>query len=71
MRALSEYVGSSNVVATDISDKKVDLPCKEETLDVCDYKKYEKLVKDYKIDYIVHLASILSALGEKNPDLAT
>jgi threonine 3-dehydrogenase len=28
-------------------------------------------VKEHKIDYIVHLASILSALGERFPDRAT
>ena len=32
--------------------------------------KYERLVKENKIDYIVHLAAILSALGEKFPDRA-
>lgn len=40
-------------------------------MDVVDYSKYESLVKSNKITYIVHLAAILSALGEKHPDLAT
>jgi len=49
----------------------VDLPCVVETLDVCDFKNYDRLVKENKIDYIIHLASILSAMGEKYPDRAT
>jgi len=59
------------VIACDVNNKKVDLPCAVETLDVCDFKKYEELVKENKIDYIIHLASILSALGERYPDKAT
>lgn len=39
-------------------------------MDVADFNKYEKLVKDHKITYIVHLAAILSALGERFPDRA-
>ena len=35
-----------------------------------DERNYMRLVKSHKINYIVHLAGILSALGEKNPDLA-
>mmetsp|Transcript_11510 Transcript_11510/g.11493 ORF Transcript_11510/g.11493 Transcript_11510/m.11493 type:complete len:193 (-) Transcript_11510:304-882(-) len=49
---------------------KVDLACEQATLDVVDYEKYSALVKKHKITYIVHLAAILSALGEKRPDLA-
>lgn len=58
------------MIAADVSDKKVDLPCRFEHLDVSDLKKYETLVKENKIDYIVHLAAILSALGERFPDRA-
>jgi len=37
---------------------------------VSDHKKYDSLVSSNKITYIVHLAAILSALGEKFPDRA-
>ena len=59
------------MIATDVDDKKVELPCRYETLDVTDKDKFAGMVKDNKIDYIVHLAAILSALGEKIPDVAT
>lgn len=67
---LCKEVGRDNVIATDVSDKKVGFPCREEQLDIMDFKKFEALVKDNKITYIVHLASILSALGERFPDRA-
>lgn len=51
-------------------DQKFDFPCRFEKLDICDADKYRSLVKEHKVDYIVHLAGILSALGEKHPDLA-
>ncbi|CDW71851.1 nad-dependent epimerase [Stylonychia lemnae] len=70
VHALCKEVGRENVVAADISDKKADLPCKFEQLDVADFGRYEKIVKDHKITYIVHLAAILSALGERFPDRA-
>lgn len=39
-------------------------------MDIVDEQKYRGLVKDNNVNYIVHLAGILSAAGEKNPDLA-
>jgi len=39
-------------------------------MDICDAAKYRKIVETNKVDYIIHLAGILSALGEKHPDLA-
>mmetsp|Transcript_24795 Transcript_24795/g.17500 ORF Transcript_24795/g.17500 Transcript_24795/m.17500 type:complete len:131 (+) Transcript_24795:334-726(+) len=70
VKALCEELGDDQVVACDISDRDVELPCKFEKLDVCDKGEYERIIKDNKITYIVHLAAILSALGERQPDLA-
>ena len=70
VRALCKELGPENVIATDVAEQKFDFPCRYESLDVCDDDKYSKLVKDNKINYIVHLAGILSALGERHPDLA-
>ena len=39
-------------------------------MDVTDKQTFEKIVKDEKIDYIVHLAAIISSLGEQHPKLA-
>jgi len=41
-----------------------------ETVDVTEKKSIEKVVEDYDIDTIYHMAAILSAVGEKNPWLA-
>jgi len=49
----------------------VNLPCRYEQLDVTDFKRYDEIVAEHKVDYIVHLAAILSALGERFPDRAT
>jgi nucleoside-diphosphate-sugar epimerase len=40
-----------------------------ETLDVRDLKRLQQIVEQYQIDTIYHLASLLSATGEQNPDL--
>ena len=44
--------------------------CKYVQLDVTNKEKYEAIVKENNVDYILHLAAILSSLGEKFPDLA-
>ena len=71
VKAICKEVGTAgSVIASDLGDKKVDFPCNYTSLDICDESKYRGLVKDNKIDYIVHLAAILSASGELYPDKA-
>lgn len=69
---LRKLHGTDQVIVTDIVEK--DMPaCKEgpfELLDVSDPKRMMELVKKHKVDWVVHLAAILSATGEKNPSLA-
>lgn len=70
--SLREKYGKDNVVATDIQE-----PCEEnkkagpcEKLDVLDKAALEGMVEKYSIDTIYHLGAILSAVGEKKPQLA-
>jgi threonine 3-dehydrogenase len=71
VQAIANEFGIDNVIASDVDPRPVDFNgCKSVTLDVCDHKAIEKVVRDEGITYIVHLAAILSALGEKNVDLA-
>jgi len=53
-----------------VTEQKFDFPCRFEKLDVVDADAYRKAVKGHGATYMVHMASILSALGERNPDLA-
>jgi UDP-glucose 4-epimerase len=64
------YWGEDNVVAADSYGKEVDVPCKFESLDVNDADRYDKVVIDNKIDYIVHLPAIMPDLGDRFPDRA-
>ena len=64
VEALQEKHGHDNVIATDIRDTK---GCK--ILDVMDKEGIEKLVLEQDITEIYHLAALLSATGEKNPEL--
>ena len=60
----------SFVLASDLKSTPALGDCPFETLDVTDESKLESLCKAHKIDTVVHLASLLSATGEKNPELA-
>lgn len=69
---LRNQYGENNVVATDIDEGK----CKKlsegpwEKLDATDGERFVEIVKKYKIDTIYNMVALLSATGEKNPDLA-
>ena len=70
-KSICKEVGpQGTVLATDLGNAKVEFPCKYTSLDICDESHYKELVKEHKIDYIVHLAAILSATGELYPDKA-
>jgi len=69
---LRKKYGNENVVAvsrkTEPNEELKQGPC--EFADACDKSAVEALIKKYEIDTVCHLASILSATGEKNPELA-
>ena len=67
--ALRERYGTQNVVACDIK------PLQEgsgpfELADVTDREALQGIIRKHRIGSIYHLVSILSAAGEKNPNLA-
>ncbi len=71
--ALREKYGSDNVVAT--GRKTEPSPDLRDSgpfyfINVCSRESVEEIVKKHDIDTIVHMAAILSAVGEKNPALA-
>ncbi len=70
---LRKKYGGENVVACGHTRKPGEKLLKTgpfEYLDVTNKGEIEKIVKKYDIDTIYHLAAILSAKGEKNPQLA-
>lgn len=71
--AFRKLYGNENIIASDLSTK----VCPDllnsgpfVQLDVLDAKALGETIDKYKVDGIVHLAAILSAVGEKNPQLA-
>ncbi len=68
--ALKKLYGESNVICSDLKSNQIAeefLPY--ETLDVLDKSRLADLVFKHKIEVIYHLAAILSAAGERNPQL--
>jgi nucleoside-diphosphate-sugar epimerase len=70
---LRRIYGESNVVASDIN---INI-CKNlsdsgplEELDALDGNRFSEIVKKYKVDTIFNMVALLSATGEKNPQLA-
>ena len=69
--ALRARYGRANVVATDKAVTRAQAAAGVlEPLDVMHLSSVERAVKAHHVDAIYHLAAILSAVGEANPDLA-
>jgi nucleoside-diphosphate-sugar epimerase len=70
---LRKRYGNENVVASDIKPIPEGIADQNEPfehIDCLDAQEIYSAVKKYKIDAIFHLAAILSARGEENPQLA-
>jgi len=69
--ALRERHGRDNVIASDIKTPPRPYPDGPFIyVDVLSMDNLARVVLEYRIDWIVHLASLLSANGEQNPQLA-
>jgi len=65
--------GKENVVLSDIRrlPKEISIDLKPYVYaDVCSHETLDRLVVEYEIDWVIHNSSILSATGERDPNLA-
>lgn len=69
-QALCDKYGSDAVIATDIREPQTPAGCRFMVLDVMDKQALRELVTSESISEIYHLAAMLSAKGEKNPQAA-
>jgi len=70
---LRKKYGSQNVIAVGHKRKPSDKLLQSgpfEYVDVADRMNIEKIVRKYDIDTVYHLAAVLSAVGEENPQVA-
>ncbi len=67
---LETYFGVGNVIASDVKLPPGNPSTKFAYCDVLNFDMLSRVVLEQRIDVIVHLASILSAIGEMNPQLA-
>lgn len=66
---LFKLYGSENVLLTDIVSSIKGVSKKNyKKLDVKDRKQYESIVKSFKPDTVIHLAAVLSARSEVQPE---
>jgi nucleoside-diphosphate-sugar epimerase len=72
VKVLANQIGADRVIATDLSDSKPEVlgDCIYEKLDIREKQRYLDLTKKYKVTTIIQQAAIISALAEKNVDLA-
>jgi nucleoside-diphosphate-sugar epimerase len=67
--ALKKIYGSSNVITSDIIEDSLEELKPYEKLNILDKTRLSEVIKKHNIEVIYHLAAILSAAGEKNPNL--
>jgi threonine 3-dehydrogenase len=68
---LRNIYGRDNVIATDVREApEMIAQGPFEHFDVTDFKALEDLVQKHEVGTLIHLAALLSATGEKNPQLA-
>jgi nucleoside-diphosphate-sugar epimerase len=67
---LYEHHGPQQVLAADVHDPKKTLDGPFYLLNVMDREKLFKLIREEQVEVMYNLAAILSAKGEKDPDLA-
>lgn len=68
--ALRKKVGETNVIAFERHEPQSPFNGILELGDVRDHDRLEAIIQKYEITEVYHLAGLLSAGGEKNPDLA-
>ncbi|MCK4640269.1 MAG: NAD-dependent epimerase/dehydratase family protein, partial [Candidatus Marinimicrobia bacterium] len=71
--ALCKRYGANNVIMSDIREKRCEdevAECKCVVLDVTNAKQIAGIVHEEKITVIYHLAALLSATAENNPQMA-
>ncbi|MEM4137425.1 MAG: NAD-dependent epimerase/dehydratase family protein [Candidatus Anstonellaceae archaeon] len=66
---LVRLYGKENVIGLDITEQKEE-KYQFVKLDATDFEGLKKVIEKYDVGEIYHLVSLLSATGEKNPDLA-
>ncbi|MCC6816688.1 MAG: NAD-dependent epimerase/dehydratase family protein [Saprospiraceae bacterium] len=66
---LVEKFGIENVVCSDVREPKIKHSHYFEIIDVLDKTKISDIIQGFKITQIYHLAALLSAKGEQNPEL--
>eukprot|EP00698_Gefionella_okellyi_P023599 TRINITY_DN80_c0_g1_i1.p1 TRINITY_DN80_c0_g1~~TRINITY_DN80_c0_g1_i1.p1 ORF type:complete len:446 (+),score=78.60 TRINITY_DN80_c0_g1_i1:184-1521(+) len=71
-RLLRRQNGADSVVCTDLRMPSKDVRANGPFYyaDACDYERLASLVVDHNVNTVIHFAAILSAAGERNPDLA-
>ena len=67
---LQSLCGTENVIGIDIKQPPSNMSSNYKNVDVTDKIQIREVIRKYNIDTIFHLASILSARGEEDPDRA-